>query len=170
MAFHSQEDVSNQAATFGAAPPAAGGGGSSVCQVSGSISLISTYSPFKMRCTKLDGSCGKPGVAVTTGIAAGAVPVARCRGDRDLGAATDEPRELASDGVGTGIGAEDENTGMNEGAIVPIQGRGWHIVVCMAHRGQQCASSPGHSVDSKQVYQKCFWYAWKIEFFKFAWI
>ena len=27
MVFHSQEDVSNQAATFGAARPAAGGGG-----------------------------------------------------------------------------------------------------------------------------------------------
>ena len=65
-----------------------------------------------------------PGVAVTTGIAAGTVPVARCRGDRDLGAVTDGPRALASDGVGTGTGAEDENTGMNEEAIIPIQGEG----------------------------------------------
>ena len=97
---------------------------SSICQASGSISLISMYSPFKMHCTSLGGSCGTPGVAVATGIAAGAVPVVRGRGDRDLGAATDGPRALASDGVGTGTGAEDENTGMNEGAIIPIQREG----------------------------------------------
>ena len=32
-----------------------------MCQASGSISLISMYSPFKMRCTSLGGSGGAPG-------------------------------------------------------------------------------------------------------------
>ena len=101
--------------------------GSSVCQASGSISLISTYSPFKMRCTSLGGSCGTPRVVAGTGIAGDAVPVARGRGGRDGGAAADGPRALASSGAGTGAG--DENTGMNEGAIIPTGERGWLVIV-----------------------------------------
>lgn len=65
----------------------------------------------------LGGSCGRPGVAVPMGNAAGAVPVARGSRANIKETATDGSGTLASERLGTG--PEDENAGVNEEAIIP---------------------------------------------------